>query len=191
MPCALLPAARDRSRSFVRTAPPAAWIRCPVVPIRRIALASRPESVGYATFAGTTVVSARTRLVRNTFASAAFASNASFNPFTAVLPHRVVSFINVVGCGTAPSSGIRQNRRQVNESLTSRHNDSYPNRYRNFRNINRRYVSIGVDGRPIRGSKNGSNGPKNTGSSSSTSTRANSSGNFSNSGGRTASQSDT
>ena len=43
---------------------------------------------------------------------------------TAVLPHRVVSFINVVGCGTAPSNGIRQNRRQVIESLTSRHNDS-------------------------------------------------------------------
>src|SRR6478735_2102554 len=158
MPCALLPAALDRSRSFVRTAPPASWIRCPVAPIRRVALASRPESVGYVTFAGTTVVSARTRLVRNTFASAALASSASFSPFTAVLPHRVVSFINVVGCGTAPSNPIRQNRRQVMESLTSRHNDSYPNRYRNLRNINRRYVSIGVDGRPIRGSKNGSNG---------------------------------
>jgi len=34
------------------------------------------------------------------------------------------SFINVVGCGTAPSNPIRQNRRQVIESLTSRHNDS-------------------------------------------------------------------
>jgi hypothetical protein len=50
----------------------------------------------------------------------------------------VVSFINVVGCGTAPSNGIRQNLRQLNESATSRHNDSYPSRYRNFRNINRR-----------------------------------------------------
>jgi hypothetical protein len=103
----------------------------------------------------------------------------------------VVSFINVVGCGTEPSSGIRQNLRHVSESLTSRHNDSYPNRYRNFRNINRGYVSIGVDGRPIRGSKNGSNGPKNTGSSSNALTRASSSGNFSNSGGSTASHSDT
>jgi hypothetical protein len=35
----------------------------------------------------------------------------------------LVSFINVVGCGTDPASGIRQNRRQVIESLTSRHND--------------------------------------------------------------------
>ena len=175
----------------LRTAPPASWIRRPAVPIRRIALASKPESVGYDTFAGTTVVSARTRLVRNTFPSAALASSASFSPLTAVLPHRVVSFINVVGCGTAPSSGIRQNRRQVIESLTSRHSDSYPNRYRNLRNINRRCVSIGVDGRPIRGSKNGSNWPKNTGSSSNTSTPASSSGNFSNSGGRTASHSDT
>ena len=62
------------------------------------------------------MVSARTRLVRNTFASTALASKASFSPSTAALPHRVVSFINVVGCGTAPSNGIRQNRRQVNES---------------------------------------------------------------------------
>ena len=177
--------------AWVRTAPPAAWIRLTLTPIRRTALANRPESVGYATFAGTTVVSARTRLVRNTFASTALTSNASFNPSTAALPHRVVSFISVVGCGTAPSNGIRQNRRHVIESVTSRHNDSYPSRYRNFRNINRRYVSIGVDGRPIRGSKNGSNGPKNTGSSSSASTRASSSGSRSTSGGSTASHSDT
>ena len=69
------------------------------------------------------MVSARTRLVRNTFASAALASKASLSPATAAGPHRVVSFINVVGCGTAPSSGIRQYR-QVIESLTSRHSDS-------------------------------------------------------------------
>jgi hypothetical protein len=74
------------------------------------------------------VVSARTRLVRNTFASTAVANNASLSPATAALPHRVLSFINVVGCGTDPSNGIRQNRRQVIESLTSRHNDSYPSR---------------------------------------------------------------
>ena len=74
------------------------------------------------------MVSARTRSVRNTFASAALVSNASLSPCTAALPHRVLSFINVVGCGTAPSNAIRQNRRQVIESLTSRHNDSYPSR---------------------------------------------------------------
>jgi hypothetical protein len=45
-PCARLPAARDRSRSRVRTAPPAARIRSPVAAIRRTALPSRPESVG-------------------------------------------------------------------------------------------------------------------------------------------------
>ena len=70
------------------------------------------------------MVSARTRLVRSSFASAALANNASLSPSTAAAPHRVDSFINVVGCGTDPSSGIRQNRRQVIESLTSRHNDS-------------------------------------------------------------------
>ena len=67
------------------------------------------------------MVSARIRLVRSSFAAAALANNASFSPGTAVAPHRVVSFIRVVGCGTDPSSGIRQNRRQVIESLTSAH----------------------------------------------------------------------
>jgi hypothetical protein len=52
------------------------------------------------------------------------ANSVSLSPSTAAEPHRVVSFINVVGCGTAPSSGIRQNRRQVIESATSRHSDS-------------------------------------------------------------------
>jgi len=37
------------------------------------------------------------------------------------VPQRVVSFINVVGCPTFPSIGIRQNLRQVIESLTSLH----------------------------------------------------------------------
>jgi hypothetical protein len=67
-------------------------------------------------------------LVFNTLASTALASNASFNPSTATCPQRVVIFINVVGCGTVPPSGIRQNRCHVIESVTSRHNVSNPNR---------------------------------------------------------------
>gem|GEM_PF-2004873 len=67
------------------------------------------------------MVSTRILLVRSSFASAALANKASFNPSTAADPHRVVNFINVVGCGTDPSSGIRQNHRQVIESATSRH----------------------------------------------------------------------
>ena len=43
---AFVPAERPRSRSRVRTAPPAAWIRRPAAPIRRTALANNPESVG-------------------------------------------------------------------------------------------------------------------------------------------------
>ena len=74
------------------------------------------------------MVSTRTRVQRNSFASAAFASSVSFNPSTAADPHRVVSFINVVGCGTFSSSPIRQNCRQVIESDTSRHSDSNPSR---------------------------------------------------------------
>jgi hypothetical protein len=67
------------------------------------------------------VVSARTRAVRSSFAALALAHSASFSPATAVSPHRAVSFINVVGCGTLLSSGMRQNRRQLIESLTSAH----------------------------------------------------------------------
>jgi hypothetical protein len=37
---------------------------------------------------------------------------------SAVVPHRVVIFIRVVGCGTRPSMPIRQNSRQPIESAT-------------------------------------------------------------------------
>jgi len=114
MPWARFPAARERSRSVVRTAPPTAWIRCPVVVSRLIALASKPEFGGVRDVRRDDGGVCRNRLVGSTFASNAFASNAAFNPSTATDPQRVVSFISVVGCGT-----------------------------------NRRYVSIGVDGRPV------------------------------------------
>jgi len=42
------------------------------------------------------------------FAPAALAHSASFSPSTACSPQRLVSFISVVGCGTLPSSGMRQ-----------------------------------------------------------------------------------
>ena len=67
------------------------------------------------------MVSARTRDVRSSFCPAALAHNASFSPATASSPHQLVSFISVVGCGTLPSSGIRQNRRHEIESATSWH----------------------------------------------------------------------
>jgi hypothetical protein len=122
---------RDRVRPLARGAaaithasaqrPPRPGSPRPVTAIRRTALASKPESVGYATSAGTTVVSARNWVVRSSLACAAFSSSASLYPATAASPQRVISFINVVGCGPRPSSGIRQNRRQVIESLTSRY----------------------------------------------------------------------
>jgi hypothetical protein len=49
-------------------------------------------------------------------------------PFHRQRTQRVVSFINVVGCGTGCSKLIRQNRRHAIESETSRENDSNPNR---------------------------------------------------------------
>ncbi len=67
------------------------------------------------------MVSARSRAVRSSLTPPALASSASFSPATAALPQRPVSFISVVGCGTLPSSGIRQNRRHEIESLTSAH----------------------------------------------------------------------
>jgi len=54
-------------------------------------------------------------------AAAALANSASFSPSTAAAPQRVVSFTSDVGYGTRPCSGIRQNRRHVIESETSRH----------------------------------------------------------------------
>lgn len=54
------------------------------------------------------MVSTRTRAQRSTFAWAAFANNELFKPSTAADPHRVVSFINVVGSGTDWSNPIRQ-----------------------------------------------------------------------------------
>ena len=58
---------RVRSRATVRGARPDALIAFTARAILATPLASRPESVGYATFASTTVVSARTRFVFSTF----------------------------------------------------------------------------------------------------------------------------
>jgi hypothetical protein len=49
-------------------------------------------------------------------------------PSTLAPAHRLVIFINVVGCGTASPNPMGQNRRHDNESLTSRHNVSNPSR---------------------------------------------------------------
>ena len=47
----------------------------------------------------------RIRLVRNNLDSAALANSASLSRSTTADPHRVVSLINVVGCGTARPVG--------------------------------------------------------------------------------------
>ena len=70
-------------RATVRVANPIACSRFATVAILATPLANRRESDGYATFASTTVVSARTRFVFNTRASTRLASSASFNPSTA------------------------------------------------------------------------------------------------------------
>jgi hypothetical protein len=107
-------------------AAPGCLIRRTTRPVLATALASRPESVGYFTFAGTTVVSAPTFPVFTTRASTAVASNYSLSAATTESPHRVVIFISVVGCGTRPSMSMRQNRRHDIESDSSAHSDSYP-----------------------------------------------------------------
>jgi hypothetical protein len=115
------PAARRRSRTAVRDAAPAAWMRATSATINAIARTSSPESVGYATFAGTTVVSARTLSSLTAFSSAALISSAWFSASIASGPQRVVILPSVDGCGTLVPSGIRQNRDQEIESATSRH----------------------------------------------------------------------
>lgn len=66
--------------------------------------------------------------MRINFAATALVSKASLSPATAASPQRLVSFINVVGCGTRVPNGMRQNRCQEMESPTSRHSDSKPSR---------------------------------------------------------------
>jgi hypothetical protein len=56
------------------------------------------------------------------------ASSASFSPSIARWPHRLVIFINVVGCGTGLPNGTRQNRRHARLSATSAHSGSNPSR---------------------------------------------------------------
>lgn len=85
-------------------------------------------------------------------------------------PHRLVVFINVVGCGIFSPSGTRQNRRHDNESAASLTTASNDRPCLVFKNISRRYVSTGMLGRPQIGSKNFRYGSKNTGSSSNPST---------------------
>jgi hypothetical protein len=85
---ALIERARARtvrvlSANLVRVASPMAFSFFAVLTNFATPLANSPESDGYATFASTTVVSARARLVFNTFASAALANSASFNSSTA------------------------------------------------------------------------------------------------------------
>jgi hypothetical protein len=81
----------------VPLAPPAACTRRTARTSLPAALASRPESAGQATSAAITVVSARTRPVRNSFTCAALAHHASFTPATTSSPHRLASFISVAG----------------------------------------------------------------------------------------------
>jgi hypothetical protein len=108
----------------VRRAAPQVLIRVTRRLILPIAVTRRPESVGRSTLADTTVVSARTFPSRSSLASVALASSASLSCSIAPLPHLVVIFIRVVGCGTLPSMPIRVNSRHPIESATSAHSDS-------------------------------------------------------------------
>src|ERR1700722_5595869 len=83
---------------------------------------------------------------------------------------------------------IRQKSRQARLSVTSAQRVSKPSRYLKRKNIIRRYVSIGIEGLPIAGWKNGTKGSKNTGSSSKRATRSSAGGRRKNSAGRIASQ---
>lgn len=85
---------------------------------------SSPESVGYLMSAGTTVVSARSQSIPTTPAATALATSAALSSAISSGPQRVVIFISVEGCGAVPPIGMRQNRAQDTESVTSAHNVS-------------------------------------------------------------------
>jgi hypothetical protein len=126
--CAACRAAAVESSKPVRGATPADWMRATSTAALAMPRTNRPESVGYLMSAGTTVVSARSQSMSTTPASTAAASSPAFSSSMSPGPQRVVIFINVDGCGTNSPIGIRQNRRQVNESDTSTHKVSYPSR---------------------------------------------------------------
>ncbi len=84
------------------------------------------------------MVSARTLSSRTTLAAFALVNSASFSWSTAHDRQRVVIFISVFGCGTDSLKGMRQKRRQANESATSAQSVSKPSRYLKRKNIMRR-----------------------------------------------------
>ena len=122
------PAARRRSRTVVRDAAPAAWMRATSATISVIARTNSPESVGYATLASTTVVSARTLVQLHHLLPGGLDQQRPVQRLDHLGPQRAVILPSVDGCGTVVPSGIRQNRDQQIESATSRHNVSYPSR---------------------------------------------------------------
>ena len=122
------PAARRRSRTVVRDAAPAAWMRATSATISVIARTDSPESVGYATLASTTVVSARTLSSFTTFSPAALTSSARFSASITSGPQRAVILPSVDRCGTScPAESGRTSGEGI-KSATSRHNVSYPSR---------------------------------------------------------------
>ena len=62
--------------------------------------------------------------IRASVRSAAWTNSDWFNSATVCSPKRRVSLTSVVGWGTRPPSGMRQNRCQEIESATSRHSSS-------------------------------------------------------------------
>ncbi|CAG7641040.1 hypothetical protein E143388_08254 [Rhodococcus opacus] len=119
--CARLPAARDRSRTRLRVAPPAA--KGPLSGGRDPSdcLGQQPGVGGVGHIAGHHGGVGPQLGGAQYLGLGGLGQQCPVQPVHRRGPQRVVSFINVVGCGTDPSNGIRQNRRHVIESLTSRH----------------------------------------------------------------------
>ena len=176
--------ARRRSRTCVRLAAPAAWMQAASTVIRMIARASSPESAGQATSASATVVPARARPVLTASAASAFTSSAAFSAATTPSPHRVVIFSRAVGLRhpgperdpAEPGPGDRAGHlpaqrlaAQPAAVLQEHHPQAGPDRDRRP---------------PDSAGKCAAYGAKNTGSSSSASTRASPAGSCWYSGGR-------
>lgn len=111
---------RLRSRNLVRLARPSMCSAATRATRRLTPLAIRPESVGYPTSAGTTVVSALRRLVFRTLLLAALSSSARLRASTAPGPQRLAIFFSAEWSGTEPPRGTRQKRDQLTESVTCR-----------------------------------------------------------------------
>ena len=144
------PAARRRSRTVVRDAAPAAWMRATSATISVIARTNSPGRSDSDVGLHHRGVSAHLVQLHHLLPGA-LTSSAQFSASITSGPQRAVILPSVDGCGTVVPSEIRQNRYQQIESATPGTTSHTP-AVAVLENITRRWLD-GIYGRPSSGEK--------------------------------------